>query len=167
MKTGLSGVLIGEGHPASPPMDHPDELDGAGDMTGGTHRQPVDRAWFRVKADTPAIHDRRRLDQGRAKLAGIGIPEPDQTVPAAGRGQVAVVGYRGRVLPVGRAGELSLRLACLPVPEPYRAVTAGRDQPRAVAAESKLLNRPGMPAPSSRRCVGAELPPPELRLIPG
>ena len=46
---------------------------------------------------------RRGLDEGGLELAGVGVPDPDQAVPAAGGGAAAVVRERRGVLPLGRA----------------------------------------------------------------
>ena len=76
----------------------------------------------------------RRLDEGGEQPPRVGVPEPDQAVPAPRRRQLAVIGDRGRVLPLGRAGELADRLARSFHP---RAVPTDRRRPRSAAGRRR------------------------------
>src|SRR3954469_19779050 len=78
------------------------------EVTAGRDHEPVDDRRIR----------RWRLKERGAKLGGVRVPEADQGVPAAGRGQPRVVGEGNGVLPFVRPGQGALKDPGGPVPEP-------------------------------------------------
>src|SRR5262249_5977913 len=104
---------------------------------------------------------------GGAELAGagLGVPDPDQAVPAARGGKSAVVGEGGGVLPLGRPGEGAEEAAGGAVPELDAAVGTRRDQSLAVTAEGQLVDRARVAADLAGRLLVVESPPAELRLV--
>ncbi len=139
-----------EGDVAGPPRHGLDQSGRAGDVSLGAGNQPFGLGRGRFRAG--GVYQARWLNQDHEEPPGFGVPEPDQAIPASGRGEVGVVGDGDRILPLGRTGELSKRCARRAVPEPDRAVAPRRDQPTAVATERELMNGAGMPAPS--RTIG-------------
>ena len=82
------------------------------------------------------------LEEGGRELAGVGVPDADQAVPAAGGGAAAVVRERRGVLPLGRARQAALKHRPV-APSQSRTVPSALAEIRrvAVAAEGELMDR--------------------------